>query len=187
MVIITGIKVTYMDLLRFLKENGKSRKIFGQRELKIIEKQLLGISLTQSEKNRLSRDIRQKFAFIKEAGRFEPEFALKKGAEIQKRIEEVKQAVLEDQLSKHVARIILFGSAAENKLTFRSDIDMAVVFTQITITEATLFRKRVLGKSPSRADVQVYNILPKKIQQEINKKGKVLYESPPNYGESKRS
>ncbi len=50
-----------MGMLQFLKKNENTRKIFGVRELKIIEKQLLGINLTQSEKNRLSRDIRKKF------------------------------------------------------------------------------------------------------------------------------
>ena len=54
------------QLLNFLKSNENARKIFGERELKIIEKQLLGVNLTQSEKNRLSRDIRLKFNFIKE-------------------------------------------------------------------------------------------------------------------------
>ena len=53
-----------MSLLKFLKENENVRKVFGKRELKIIEKQLLGVNLTQSEKNRLSRDIRKKFEFV---------------------------------------------------------------------------------------------------------------------------
>jgi len=39
-------------MINFLKTNTLSRKIFGKRELKIIETQLQGISLTQSEKNR---------------------------------------------------------------------------------------------------------------------------------------
>ena len=53
------------SLLQFLRENKNARKIFGERELKIIEKQLIGVDLTQSEKNRLSRDVREKFKFIK--------------------------------------------------------------------------------------------------------------------------
>ncbi len=53
-----------MDLSQFLKKTPEARKIFGQRELKIIEKQLNGISLTQSEKNRLSRDIRYKISAV---------------------------------------------------------------------------------------------------------------------------
>ena len=71
-----------MNLTNLLKSNKDARKIFGERELKIIEKQMLGINLTQSEKNRLSRDIRPKFEFIKESARFSEEFELKKGAKI---------------------------------------------------------------------------------------------------------
>lgn len=164
-----------MNLLTFLKKNEEARKIFGQRELKIIEKQLLGINLTQSEKNRLSRDIRKKFEFIRKVSRFEEEFRLEKGAEIKKMVEEAKKVILDDVLFKKIKKIILYGSAVENKLTFRSDIDLAVVFDKISLKEATLFRKRVLGRSPEKIDIQVYNVLPKKIRKEIDKKGRVLY------------
>ena len=54
-----------MSLINIIKTNKDIRKIFGKKELVIIEKQLLGVSLTQSEKNRLSRDIRKKFEVIK--------------------------------------------------------------------------------------------------------------------------
>ena len=67
-----------MALLRFLNKSEDSRKVFGARELKIIEKQLKGVNLTQSEKNRLSRDIRKKFDFIAKVSRFKEEFNLKK-------------------------------------------------------------------------------------------------------------
>jgi len=56
--------------------------------LKIIEKQLWGVSLTQSEKNRLSRDIREKLRFIDKVSRFEDEFGLKKGGEVKKFVDE---------------------------------------------------------------------------------------------------
>ena len=56
--------------------NKNTRKIFGKRELKIIEKQIFGINLTQSEKNRLSRDIRKKFEFIEQVARFSAQFKL---------------------------------------------------------------------------------------------------------------
>ena len=83
-----------MQFLQFLKINKNARKIFGIRELKIIEKQLNGIALTQSEKNRLSRDIRKKLEFIKEICRFENEFQLKKASNIQHLIEETKEVIL---------------------------------------------------------------------------------------------
>ena len=166
-----------MSLLRFLNSSKNTRKIFGKRELKIIEKQLLGVSLTQSEKNRLSRDIRQKLEFIKEASRFSEEFRLKKGSEIKKMTEEAKEVILNDILFRKIKEILLFGSIIENKFTFKSDIDIAVKFDKITIKESSLFRKRILGKVNQKVDVQVYNHLPSKIKKEINNKGKVLYKN----------
>lgn len=165
-----------MDLINFLKQNKDARKIFGSKELKIIEKQLLGINLTQSEKNRLSRDIRKKFNFIKEASRFCDEFDLKKGLEIKKIVSEAKEEISKHPLFAKIKRIVLFGSAAENSLTFRSDIDIAVEFSDISIKEATLFRIKISGRVNSKVDIQVYNILPKKIKKEIDSKGKVIYE-----------
>jgi hypothetical protein len=49
-----------MGILQLIRADNDARKIFGAKELKIIEKQLFGVRLTQSEKNRLSRDIRRK-------------------------------------------------------------------------------------------------------------------------------
>ncbi|MBU4284158.1 MAG: nucleotidyltransferase domain-containing protein [Nanoarchaeota archaeon] len=166
-----------MSLLRFLNSSKNTRKIFGKRELKIIEKQLLGINLTQSEKNRLSRDIRQKLEFIKEASRFSEEFKLKKGSETKKIVEEAKEVILNDILFRKIKEILLFGSLIENKFTFKSDVDIAVKFDKITIKESAIFRKRISGKVNQKVDVQVYNHLPSKIKKEINNKGKILYKN----------
>src|SRR3989339_869287 len=111
-----------MNFIEFLKDNENTRKIFGQREIKIIEKQLN-----------------------------------------------------ENNLRNKIDKIILFGSVAENKITIRSDIDIAVIFDELTKEEAFNFRKKILGQVPDNLDIQVFNFLPKKIQQEINKKGKILY------------
>ena len=165
-----------MNFINFLKNNKNTRKVFGEREIKMIEKQLLGITLTQSEKNRLSRDIRKKLEFIEKAANFSEEFKLKKGAIIKDIINEAKNVILNDILKDKITKIILFGSTVENKLTFKSDIDIAVKLKKINLKEATLFRKRVGGKIDDRVDVQVYNILPEKIKKEINKKGKIFYE-----------
>ncbi len=163
-----------MALLRFISGNGDARKIFGKRELKIIEKQLLGVNLTQSEKNRLSRDIRKKCAFITSMARFKDELGLKKGAEIRRLVEDAKQIILEDSKPSGIVEITLFGSAVENKLTLRSDIDISVRFKKISLKEATFFRKRVSGKVSDKLDIQVYNVLPKKIKTEIDSKGRVI-------------
>lgn len=164
-----------MNLLRFLKENEFSRKIFGEREIKIIDRQLNGVSLTQSEKNRLSRDIRSKFKFIKECAKFKDEFNLKKGIINKKLVERAKEAILNDILYNNIKSILLFGSMVENKMTFRSDIDIAVIFDKIDLKEATKFRIRVLRELPDKVDVQVFNVLPQKIKKEILRRHRALY------------
>ena len=164
-----------MDLLQFLKKTHEARKIFGQRELKIIEKQVNGINLTQSEKNRLSRDIRKKLQFIKEISRFEDEFDLKKASQIKRLIEISKDEILNHALRNKIKKIFLFGSFIENKLTIKSDIDIAVEFSSITKKEAFNFRKNILGKVPNKLDIQVFNFLPKKIKREILKKHRILF------------
>lgn len=162
-------------MLKFLKENKNSRKIFGKRELKIIEKQLQGISLTQSEKNRLSRDIREKFRFIREISRFEGDFELKKGSKVKKIIENAKEEILKDKISNDIKEIWLFGSAVKNELSFRSDIDIVVIFNKITKKESFLFRARVSGRVSDKVDVQVFSVLPDKIKKDIEKNHRVLY------------
>jgi len=164
-----------MNLIQFLRKNENTRKIFGQRELKIIEKQLLGINLTQSEKNRLSRDIRRKFKFIREISNFEEEFGLKKASEVKKIIKQAKEEILHHALKKGIKRILLFGSVVRNEISVRSDIDIAVEFDKITKKESFNFRRRIMGQLPAKVDVQVLNFLPKKIINEINKKYRVLY------------
>lgn len=167
--------VVIMNLLTFLKNNESSRKIFGERELKIIEKQLGGISLTQSEKNRLSRDIRPKFRFILECNNLKDKFDLKKGSNNKKIVEEAKEVILEDILFRKIKSIILYGSIVENSLTLRSDIDLCVVFDKINLNEATLFRKRILGRVNPKLDIQVFNILPEKVKKSILNKYKLIY------------
>lgn len=165
-----------MSLLKIIKESKNLRKLFGARELKIIEKQLLGIKLKPSEITRLSRDIRKKFLAIKELSKYEEEFNLKKASEIKTLIEEAKNYILESRYFLKIKKIILFGSASSNELTFRSDIDIAVEFFSISLKEATDFRIKMSGSLSNKIDIQVYNILPEKIKKEIEQKGKVLYE-----------
>lgn len=166
-----------MAILKFLWENTDARKVFGKRELKIIEKQLWGVALTQSEKNRLSRDIRKKLEFIRKAARFEEEFRLRKGSEVKQRIDDAVNILLHDPLSKKMKEIFLYGSVAEKKATLESDIDIAVQIDNTSLREATLLRKRVLGQIDRKVDVQVYNYLPEKIKEDIKLKGRVLYKN----------
>ena len=164
-----------MNFLNELKKNENMRKIFGERELKIIEKQLLGVRLSASEKTRLSRDIRKKFEAINSLMPFSKEFNLKQGLLIKEMINEVKEVILETKYFPRIKRIILFGSAVENQLLINSDIDIAVDFSYITKEEALRFRLDVSRKINSKIDIQVYNVLPDKIKKEIDIKGKILY------------
>ncbi len=166
-----------MNLLQFIKKNPNSRKIFGERELKIIEKQINGINLSQSEKNRLSRDIRKKLQFIKEISKFGDEFNLKKAQLINQFILEAKEIILEHPLKNKIRKIILFGSFVENKLTVKSDIDIAIEFSEITKKQAFDFRKNILGKVSNKIDLQVFNFLPEKVKESIIKNHKILYKN----------
>lgn len=166
-----------MGFLSILKSNQDVRKIFGKRELVIIEKQLLGVSLTQSEKNRLSRDIRQKLRAVSVLACFEKEFSLKKAGEIKNWIQDAVEIILNSRFSHNIKRIFLFGSALENNLSMFSDIDVCVEFNKISKTEAGEFRKEILANVNQRIDLQVFNVLPSKIQKGILAKGRILHES----------
>ena len=163
-----------MSLLNIIKKNQGLRELFGERELKIIEKQFLGIKLTPSEKTRLSRDIRKKFDAIKLLAPYTEEFELKHGAEVKHIVEEIKGDILHSQYYPKIKRILLFGSTVKNERTFRSDIDIAVEFTEITNEEA--FKFRIKFSENKNIDVQVFNVLPEKIKKSILNNNNLLYE-----------
>ncbi len=163
-------------LKEFLKGNRNSRKVFGRRELEIVLKQLEGNRLTQSERNRLSRDIKPKLEFIREAAKFENEFALKNNQNNKAMIDKAVKVIMQDRLKEEIKAILLFGSFADKTFTERSDIDVCVVFKKgLTLKEATSFRVRVAGKLPNKVDVQVFNVLPQKIKKGVAANHKVLY------------
>ena len=164
-----------MGLLNIIKKNANLRELFGERELKIIEKQLLGIKLTPSEKTRLSRDIRKKFDAIKVLIPYAEDFELKHGAEIKQIVNYMKERIIESEYFPKIKKIMLFGSTVTNERTFRSDIDLAVEFKKdISLREATEFR--IKFSENKDMDVQVFNILPDKIKKSILNNHKVLYE-----------
>lgn len=164
-----------MELKIFLKKNPLARKVFGKREIGIIVKQISGVRLTQSEKNRLSRDIRPKFKFIQEVNKFSEDFDLKKGIENKRLVERAVEEILNDKFRDRIKEIWLFGSIIENEMSVRSDVDIAVLFDKILKKEAFDFRGRILGRLSNKADVQVFNFLSEKIKKSILKKHRVLY------------
>ncbi|MFH1510502.1 MAG: nucleotidyltransferase domain-containing protein [Candidatus Woesearchaeota archaeon] len=163
-------------MLDFLKIHKHSRKIFGKKELEIIGRQLKGMQLSQSERNRLSRDIRPKLQFIKDIGKYESEFMLKQNQVNENIIEKAVAAILDDLLNKQIQAILLFGSFAEKSHTRQSDIDICVVFNKVTLKEATEFRIRISGQLQSKVDVQVFNILPQKVKRSIALNHKILFQ-----------
>lgn len=164
-----------MSLLRIIKENKEMRSIFGKQELLMIEKQLLGVQLTPSEKTRLSRDIRKKFKAIKALSQFVEEFNLKQGSEIQEIIEDTKKLILDTEYFSKIKRIVVFGSTVDRTRTLLSDIDIAVEFNEIEKRAAVKFRLEIMRKSHSKIDIQVYNFLPEKIKKQIDENGKTIY------------
>jgi len=166
-----------MELIKFLKEDKNSRRIFGKKELEIIEKQLNGIKLNQSERNRLSRDIRKKFEFIEKCSKFKDSFVLKKNLVNKNLVKSNLKILLNNKYSKKIQAILLFGSILNENFNKNSDIDIGVLFDNIDLREATLFRKELMANLNSKIDLQVVNILPLNIRKEIAKNHKVLYKS----------
>ena len=172
-----------MEFKVFIKKNPLARKVFGKGEIVIIQKQIAGVNLTQSEKNRLSRDIRPKLKFILEVAKFGDEFGLKKGAENKRMADEALEVIREDKDFKRIKEIWLFGSMVKNEMTYRSDVDVVALFDKINLTEATKFRIRIIGRVHDKIDIQVFSALPDKIKKSILKSHKVLYK---RNGKSKR-
>lgn len=166
-----------MSLIKEIKENENLRKIFGKRELKIIEKQLMGVSLKPSEKTRLSRDIRKKFEAVKALIPYSDEFSLKQGAIIKELINEAIEVIKEHEWFWKIEKIILFGSLVEKRFHLFSDIDIAVKFKKdINEKDAFEFRKKIISLVSEKIDIQVYNTLPDKIKKEIDKNGRIIFQ-----------
>ncbi len=164
--------------LEKLLQKKDARRIFGKKELEIIFKQLDGSLLTQSEKNRLSRDIRPKFEFIEQAADFASEFRLRKNQNNMVMIDKAVDVILGDELNDEILSILLFGSFADKTSTKRSDIDICVVFRKdISLKKATRFRAKVSGNLPEKIDIQVFNILPQKLKRSIARNHRILYRS----------
>ncbi len=166
-----------MSLLDFLKREPSARLIFGKRELQIIRKQLLGEQLKQSERNRLSKFIRPKLRFIKSCSKYSEEFELKRHNTLDSLVEKAKQAILADNVGRKVKAILLFGSRVSGYTTFRSDVDICVLFDDVSKNKAFEFQLRVSSKLPEIVDVRVFNTLPIWIKLEIARNHKVLYKT----------
>ena len=161
-----------MTLIDYLEKNKNARLLFGKKEIEIVKKQLLGLSLTPSEKTRLSRDIKKKVNAIEEISKYKNEFSLKKSQEINFIINESKEIILE-KLKDNVKEIILFGSYAQGIQNKISDIDLAIKVKKIKGSEKA--KAKILGEVNKKIDISIYNSLPEKIKVQIRKIGKTIY------------
>ena len=170
--------VVIMKFKEFLENNQNARKIFGKKELEIIKKQLEGTTLKQSEKNRLSVNIKPKLRFIEQASNYKDEFSLSKNQDNKNLIKNAINYILKDELKENISAILLFGSFADKTQTPMSDIDLGIIFKkEISSKESTLFRMRLLGEVSKKIDLQIVNTLPSKIRKSIARKHKVLYKT----------
>lgn len=160
-----------MELFDKIK-NPQMRKLFGKKEIEIVQKQLFGVSLTPSEQTILSRDIRKKFLAIRELCSCQEDFCLKKGALPVQIVQKVKNKILNSIYEKKIKKIIWFGSFVSGRVTFNSDIDLSVEFDKINLKDSLKFRAFV--SEESILDVLVYNHLPEKLKKEVDN-GKVIY------------
>lgn len=164
-----------MGLLELVRNDKEMRRLFGQQELKIIEKQLMGVELSPSEKTRISRDIRSKFSIIRRIAPFEKEFSIKKAQEIKFLIDEAKEVILKSKFSSNIKNIFVFGSYVEKNMRLNSDIDLAIEFNKITPKEASRFRLEIQPMLNNKMQISVLNTLPDKIKREVLNKGRLIY------------
>ena len=84
--------------------------------------------------------------------------------------------MLQDELKDRIKAILLFGSHAGGIITRRSDIDIAVIFTDISLEEATNFRMRISAEFDQNMDIQVFNVLPQKMKRSIARRHRVMHQ-----------
>jgi len=164
-----------MTLLNLVRRDKEMRRIFGKAELKIVEKQLLGVALSPSERTRLSRDIKPKFKIISKLCDSKQEFELKKAQEIKYLINEAKEIILESPWKPKIRKISVFGSTIENQRRLNSDIDMSVELINSDQKDSTKFLIKTQGRVPEKIHLSVFNLLPDNLKKEIKEKGRIIY------------
>jgi predicted nucleotidyltransferase len=159
-------------LIDVIKE---SREIFGKREIEIVDKQINGISLTQSEKNVLSRSIRKKLELVKKLSKYSDEFNLKFNAENNKIIND-SMNIIKSKIN--LKAILLFGSLLKKDNTKFSDIDLCIVLGRnVTKKQSTEILLEISGRLNKKIDISIYENLPDNIKCEILKNNRILYKT----------
>lgn len=154
-----------------------ARKVLGAREIAIIRKQVNGLPLTQSERNRLSRDIRPKFRFIRACRELAlGDLELKRGQANRTVVEESLIIIREDPEFPNVLAIIQFGSHVDGTHTWRSDIDIGLLFQgEPTVESGTKILMRLYGTLHDKVDVTIINHLPVRVRATLARNHRVLW------------
>ncbi|MBU1270004.1 MAG: nucleotidyltransferase domain-containing protein [Nanoarchaeota archaeon] len=163
---------------KFIKQNREELlHLFTEKELEIILKQVKGVKMSQADLNRLSREIRPKFAIIRRINLVDEQFfPLKKGCEIEFKIRELIKTILSSKYEEQISRIIVFGSYADRTNKSDSDIDIAVSLPKLNKKQATEFLLWANTIKDEELDISIYELLDKKFRQEADN-GRVLYEN----------
>lgn len=152
-----------------------SREIFGKREIEIVDKQINGIKLSQSEKNVLSRSVRKKLNLVKKLSKYKDDFDLKFNL-INKKIINESINIINSKLKTKA--ILLFGSFVKNDNTIISDIDLCIVLGKtISKKKATEILMVLSGSLNKKVDVSIFENLPYRIKNEILKNNRTLYKT----------
>ena len=102
-----------------------------------------------------------------------------KPIDVQGIIDKAVEVILQEDRKHKIKAILLFGSHADGTAFWRSDIDICAVFTETpSLREATSFRINVAAELPDIVDIQVFNVLPQKIQKSIADNQKILFNTP---------
>ena len=96
-------------------------------------------------------------------------------SEITKKAVEV---ILKTDKDHNVMAILLFGSHADGTAIWRSDIDICLVLQETpSMQQATQLRIGIAAELPDFVDIQIFNVLPQKIQKSIADNHKVIFKS----------
>ncbi len=163
---------------RFINENKQGLlNLFTKKELEIILKHVKGITLSQADLNRLSREIRPKFAIIEKMGLIAtPFFKLKKGCESEIKIKELIDMIKLSKYKDKIKKILLFGSYLEKRNDLNSDIDIALSLPKSNEDEINKILLWINLEKEEGIDISIYESLPINIKKEVDN-GRILYEN----------
>lgn len=89
--------------------------------------------------------------------------------------DKVDRFIEKTKADEQILAVFLFGSAAREENSPKSDIDVALVMGKDTHTQEFLFQKRLRYLEEFDLDVQIFESLPVYIRNRIIKEGRILF------------